>query len=441
MCEVRLQSEQNVVCLLSVDEMRSVASRIPDQIMQKLIDGSAHPTFLRVPPQNIFFLEGQETVVIEVGGTNMRCGLGVIQEGKAKITGEALIGNLVDEKGQAKTVFEGTEDFFDHLIQAFSDADQSKFQTILDQNPNLPLSIIFSFPGKPEMTENGSLDCLVTELSKGFEIPGMIDQKFGQLLFAYLKEKNIDQEEREFAIFNDTPILLQSKDNFGIVVSTGFNYAVKMKVEKLRQIFNDPKFAPDWQNEDKMIVNIEAGGMSGAADVLYDKYQILRSINEQSDNCGRQLDEKLISGKYLGQALRLITGDDRACKSEYISNILANKWDNLPFSVEEADKQRVFNNCQLLRDLSAMVVACDIAGTADFLGEKRVEATVEGQVFWKMPDYKEKVVSYLVDVFGFEERNICFKPAGEEGDRFGSLKKGAVAGLYFLMRKSKSEVG
>jgi len=424
---------------LELDEIRAIVDNFGQTIEKRLQTGLSIPTFLKPPPENLITLEGKKTIAMEVGGTNMRAGIGQVINGQFKFE-ETTLGQLRDEKRQKKTKFKSVDDFFNNLFHALP-----KVAGWIKNNPNLPLSIIFSFPGKP-VEQEGSLDCLVKALTKEFEIPGMIGSNFGELLNKYLRDHQIinQGEKRQVAIFNDTPILV--KKDFGLVVASGYNFAIKMTVGRLREI-KGVDFAPGWRNDEEMIINLEAGGLDLASSNFYDrknKRSLLYWLDHTSQKLGAQLDEKQTSGDYLGKAMQIALtvlnhsqdGIDvnldrvKEWKSDYVSHILAKEWDKLPFRPAEKDYAKITKICEILKNRSAQIVASHLAGAAKMLGLNEITVTAEGSVFWKMPGYKELVEIYAKEL-GVKAN---FEKAADESE-FASLERGAITGLNYFIPK------
>lgn len=427
--------EKLVLRRLKPGEMHAIADNFGQTIEKRLQTGLSIPTFLKPPPEDLTILEGKKTIAMEVGGTNMRAGIGQITNGQFKFE-ETTKGQLKDKIGDKKTKFNSVDDFFDNLFQALP-----KLADWIRKNQNLPLSIIFSFPGKPVERE-GSLDCKIEALTKEFEIPGMIGSNFGELLNKYLTDHKIikEGEKRQVVIFNDTPILV--KKDLGMVVGSGYNFAIKMKVGDLRKL-KGADFAKGWKEDEKMIVNLEAGGLDLASSYFYDKKNnrsILYWIDHTSQRLGGQLDEKQISGDYLGKALQIaltvlnhtIDGVDvnldkvKEWKADYLSYVLDKNWGGLPFQAPEKDYDKITEICEILENRSAQIVASHLAGAGKMLGLTEITVTTEGSVFWKMPGYKE-----LVEIYAKGLGIQANFEAASEGE-LASLERGAINGLNYF---------
>jgi len=459
--EQLVQLDQMGVRRFDINQMRQIAGGVRESITQRIFDGRSISTFLKASPENLTDLEGKETIVLEVGGTNMRFAHIKIVNGKPEIVGNEFgCGKLLDEKGDEKKKYGSAKEFFDRLFDELNAKGENPgLNEILRKNPNAALSIIFSFPGIPEETPGGSLDSFVPYFTKGFDIPELKRNNFMQVFNEYLKERKLG--ERQQVIFNDTPILISGDTNIGLVVGTGYNFAIKMRVGRLREIKKDQSFAPGWAANDEMLVNIEAGGMDDTANILYAEAvargdrnsSILAMIDGvlSEDEWGKQLEEKLIAGQNKGLELQLVllklkkarlinseiisaSLEKDRWKAEDVSAILRNQWDDENVNVriktiDKVDRQQVKEICEIIRDQAAQIVACHLVGALDVLGEQEIKNITEGSFFWGTPQFKNIVQQYLCALgVNYAE----FIKVGVDGDKMGSMKRAAVAGINYI---------
>lgn len=440
-------------------EMKSIAQETQIAIKTRLAKHkTTYPTYLRpLQPDILTNCEGKKNIVIEIGGTNMRAILwGVGKNGKLiPINGGPIFQEKLSNKSEEKKSFESTDAYFDYLFQSLPG-----LFTLIKANPDALLSIIFSFPGQPIEGKNG-LDYKIGPLRKGLKVKHLEKNNFIPLLNKYLENK-YRITPRKMVLFNDTAVLLE--DNIGLVVGTGYNFALKMMVVQLREIFG-PKFAPSWKNNDWMVVNLEAGSIGVAQKYAgaRNRGSIFNRI-DRSDRPGTAQDEKIVSGLYLSRALQFALEDlnkitvgkavgkldqNIPIEAEHISMILNDDWSGdisaqfsddkqsklyLPFSVNGQYRAIVKQVCEIIRDTSAKVVASMLVGGLDLTGETKLEANVEGSLFWHMPSYKRLVVKYIKQLKG-ADFPIEIKNAKERKDNFsawGSLYYGGLAGLQYF---------
>lgn len=425
-------------------------------------------------------MEGQKNIVVEVGGTNMRAIMYRVKDGQLDSTGIyhdfPIKGKLTDKARNEKTVFKNSDDFFNHLFKALPN-----LKKIIKENPDALLSIIFSFPGQPTEIEC-NLDYEVGRFTKEFDIPGMEYNNFIPLLKQYLEKHKITAPGK-IALFNDTAILPRKGDNVGLVVATGYNYALLMSVKQLREILG-PQFAQGWDEDERMIVNVEAGNLNLAQKYAGDNNpnSIFSRVDARSSKPGEALDEKLISGKYLGEALKCVLEDlnkitngqavknlkpETKIKAEHISSILEDDWATelspamkkafkegryqgnyeknewfLPFKVDRRYRSIVKEACRLIKVRSAQIAASMVVGGLDLAQANGLSANIEGPVFWNMPGYKEEfaygVRSLKGDTYPIRYENAKNPESYRLGiTEFGSLYYGGLAGLGYLQDAEK----
>lgn len=452
--------------ILSADQMVKMSFQAGQRIEERIKQGKAYPTFLR--PSNTEILkqcENQETIVIEVGGTNMR-------SSKWKVAGGDLTssklsnGKLLDENKKEKKKFADSDEFFDDLFNALP-----KLKDLIKNNPEATLSIVFSFPGQPVETEDGLDYRVAKDLTKEFEIPGLNDSNFIQILNKYLKDK-CKITPKKMALFNDTANLLEN--NLGVVIGTGFNFALRMKVKQLRNILGKQDFAPDWDEEEYMIVNTESGDLGVAQNFfrIDDPNSIINRIDQRSSKKGEAMDEKLISGMYLREALRLVLedlgivnkGDVVPIEAEHISLILADNWRTempqwmqrlvkaksyfgkekphetyLPFKVDKKYREFVKQACERIKNISEQVSFSLIKGGLDLAKEIEINANIEGSVFWHMPGYHEGFKNFAEEIFGDDKVEIK-NAKSEKSHNLGSQYYAAVAGLQYFHDLKKRNI-
>lgn len=163
------------------------------------------------------------------------------------------------------------------------------------------LGFTFSFPMQQQSIESACLLSWTKELKPA----GTIGQDPAIMLSDALKSRGI--KLKPAAIINDTVAVFLAgsyRDSAvcaGSICGTGFNICI----------------LEDKQWEYPMIVNTEAGNFSRLPLNFYDKI-----LDSQTDNPGQQIMEKMVSGKYLGELLRVTLKDmgERGAWSDYDSS-------------------------------------------------------------------------------------------------------------------------
>nr|CAD7201281.1 unnamed protein product [Timema douglasi] len=210
---------------------------------------------------------------------------------------------------------------FDHIAECLAN-----FMVEHDlSSERLPLGFTFSFP----LSQRGLTKGYLVQWTKGFDCSDCINEDVVQMLKDAIARRN-DVKIDVCAILNDTTGTLMSCawKNFncriGIIVAsgnrgicppnppcpalkllagyslgTGSNACYVEKVENV-ELFEGDKSKP------YMVINTEWGafGDNGALEIVRTQYD--REIDSHSINAGKQLHEKMISGMYMGELVRLV---------------------------------------------------------------------------------------------------------------------------------------
>ncbi|ORX95985.1 actin-like ATPase domain-containing protein, partial [Basidiobolus meristosporus CBS 931.73] len=166
-------------------------------------------------------------------------------------------------------------------------------------NSNLPLAASLAFP----MRHHGLGRGQVLSSCKGFKVPGLLGKDVAELLFDALRRKNIVVDI--LTIQNDTITSLLahaysvcSQTTIGCFIDSGVNIAYLDSLEQL----------PKWKSilgVDKMVFNTECGGYDiQGAQISRSEFDI--QVDEESAVPGHQQFEKMTSGLYIGEIVRLV---------------------------------------------------------------------------------------------------------------------------------------
>ncbi|VDK19036.1 unnamed protein product [Anisakis simplex] len=182
----------------------------------------------------------------------------------------------------------------------------------------LPLGFTFSFPVNQEGLDVGKL----IHWSKGFNATGVQGQDVVKLLKEACARRGVsspnqsssfidlDMDIDVVAILNDTVGTLLAcafKENscqIGVILGTGTNACYMEKLSncpKLRKLHLEKDNFPK-----EMIINMEWGafGDDGGLDFIRTPYDA--AVDEATVNPGLHLFEKMISGMYMGELVRLV---------------------------------------------------------------------------------------------------------------------------------------
>jgi hexokinase len=227
------------------------------------------------------------------------------------------------------------------------------------------LAINFAYPIQPVLRQ-GRLDGKLLRPVKEHLFAGLVGKCVGQQIEEYFGGKG---RHLKVTLANDMVCLLQagrekvndSRTLVAGVVGTGVNFAIL-----------DAEYG---------IVNLESAG--------FDKFKISwagRAIDQVSKNVGQHLFEKEVSGKYLFEHY----------------NLMKNVFQLEPIETSEQLNQIADETKHPGRNLarsilmrSAELLACQIAGLLDFLGQNKLTFVMEGSLFWKGWHYQGLIYSAL----------------------------------------------
>ncbi|XP_004520566.1 hexokinase type 2 [Ceratitis capitata] len=348
-------------------------------------------------------------LALDLGGTNFRV-LHVSLKGHH----EAEIESKVFVVDKELMTGHGTQ-LFDHIANCL--AEFVKEYSL--NNQHLPLGFTFSFP----CVQLGLTKALLVRWTKGFNCAGSVQEDVGRLLKEAIARRG-DLEINVMAILNDTTGTLMScahrnpECRIGVIVGTGCNACYVERVENAELLESEYKV-----DKTHIIVNTEWGafGESGKLEFVRTDYD--RTIDKASLNVGSQLLEKMISGMYLGELVRLVLADaitqnlifsrtsDKQClintlrenvccfEARFISEI---ENDNFPdfqqtrtilkelFAMEKAsveDCQKLRYICECISRRAANLVAVGISSLINRIAEPHVVVGVDGSVYRLHPHF------------------------------------------------------
>uniref|UniRef100_A0A8C1TLZ7 Hexokinase-2 n=1 Tax=Cyprinus carpio TaxID=7962 RepID=A0A8C1TLZ7_CYPCA len=245
------------------------------------------PTFVRSTP------DGTETgdfLALDLGGTNFRVLLvRVSSNGKQTVEMENQIYAIPENIMRGS----GTE-LFNHIAECLANF----LEKLGIKDKKLPLGFTFSFPCQQTKLDESILVCW----TKGFKASGVEGRDVVGLLRKAIKNRG-DFDIDIVAVINDTvgTMMTCGYDDhhceIGLIIGTGTNACYMEEMRHLELVDGD---------EGRMCVNMEWGafGDDGALDDIRTEFD--REIDAGSLNPGKQLFEKMISGMYMGELVRLV---------------------------------------------------------------------------------------------------------------------------------------
>ncbi|CDF89726.1 ZYBA0S05-00276g1_1 [Zygosaccharomyces bailii CLIB 213] len=332
----------------------------------------------------------------------------------------------------------------------------------------LPLGFTFSYPASQSKINEGILQ----RWTKGFDIPGVEGHDVVPMLQREIAARNVPIEV--VALINDTTGTLVASlytdpaIRMGVIFGTGVNgayYDVCSDIEKL-----EGKLPPDIPPTSPMAINCEYGSFDNEHLVLpRTKYDVM--VDEQSPRPGQQAFEKMSSGYYLGEIVRLTLldlhdqgfifkdQDITKLKEPYImdttypSKVEDDPFENLEdtfdlfqkdlgISTTVPERKLIRRLCELIGTRSARLSVCGIAAICQKRGYETAHIAADGSVFNKYPGFKERAAHALNDIYGWgiddpAKHPIIIVPA-EDGSGAGAA---VIAALTMNRLREGKSVG
>uniref|UniRef100_A0A3B5M7Z5 Hexokinase-2 n=1 Tax=Xiphophorus couchianus TaxID=32473 RepID=A0A3B5M7Z5_9TELE len=245
------------------------------------------PTFVRSTPDGT---EQGEFLALDLGGSNFRILLVKVKgNGDQKVEMESQIYDIPE------LVMRGSgSELFDHIADCLANF----LEKMGIKDKKLPLGFTFSFPCQQTKLD----ESVLISWTKGFRLSGVEGKDVVSLLRKSIKKRG-DFDTDIMAVISDTVGTMMTCGfddrhcEIGLIVGTGTNACYMEQMRNLQLMDGD---------EGQMCVNTEWGafGDDGALEDL--RTDIDREIDAGSLNPGKQLFEKMISGMYMGELVRLI---------------------------------------------------------------------------------------------------------------------------------------
>nr|CAB3253285.1 hexokinase-2-like [Phallusia mammillata] len=286
--KINLSDEQlNSIMLKLMDEMKKGLGKDTNaEAKVKMI-----PSFVKALPDGT---ERGSFLALDLGGTNFRVLLVKINEPDAKNSKPNIEMDSQIYKMPEDVITGSGTALFDHIASCM--ADFLRKLNLLDQK--LPVGFTFSFPCKQEGLDHGTL----ITWTKGFTASGVVGQDIVKMLREAIDRRGEFQCDI-VAVVNDTVGTLMScahtypQCKVGLIVGTGSNACYMEKTSNIELLESD---------DGDMCINMEWGafGDDGTLDEYRNEYD--QHVDEHSLNRGKQLYEKMISGMYMGEIVRLV---------------------------------------------------------------------------------------------------------------------------------------
>ncbi|CAF0969806.1 unnamed protein product [Rotaria magnacalcarata] len=255
-------------------------------------DVKMFPTYVR----NI--ANGSETgqvLALDLGGTNFRVLLvNLLPQGEVELTSKIFV------IPQSIMLGEGVN-LFHHLADCL--VDFMKQEKLNQPGVHYPLGFTFSFPCHQE----GLASARLTSWTKGFTCAGVVNEDVVKMLQKAIDEKNINVQC--VALVNDTVGTLMAcaykkpHTSIGLILGTGTNACYMETLDRVGT------WNGDYEEPKQVIVNMEWGAFGNNNRLNHVRTRFDEEVDLSSVNPGKQIFEKMISGMYMGEIVRLIILD------------------------------------------------------------------------------------------------------------------------------------
>jgi len=353
------------------------------------------PTYVhKLPTQQ----ETGEYLALDFGGSTCRLILVTLRAGRSPVT----VSQTFTLDNELKRVPGNV--LFDHLAQYTA---EFVIQNGL-QGKSLPLGFTFSFPMSQSSVNKGRL----LRWTKGYSNEGVIGENVAELLEEALSKDQYTRGITVAALANDTAGTLMAGAtqynhcHAGLILGTGTNAAYTEKVDNVSSL-------KGCQEED-VIINIEWGnfGTSGHLSDLFTTHDTV--LDNNSNNPGKQIFEKMLGGLYIGELVRLAlvhraeSGEisiaveelsqslDGAAVSQFISNDDSIR--TMYSTATEQDIAVIQGVCSAVSKRAAHLAAAGVAAIWRKLGSSELLVAVDGSVFIKHPTFAAIMRDALVSL-------------------------------------------
>ena len=370
-----------------------------------------HPSFVGMPSGR----EQGRFVVLDLGGTNVRAiVLNMGPDGSIRI--------LKSDGFRLSSTSGSVDDLFRPVARFLGE--------LLDDGIDYTLGFIFAFPMEQTGARSGRLTKWTKEFAfdcvEGKEVVGLLESAIRRESDTLSSLRNL----KVGALANDTVSVLAAgalhdpRCDMGLIVATGTNMAVAVPGPMIH------KYVAADHVSGEMLFNMECGNFS---EVMSVQTRYDRELDDESDTEG-QLLEKMISGRYLGETVRLavahMAGDGEgfdgwlrgtsvfsepyAFGTEHLSDVAYDTSADLAATrfllhgmgvtdAADSDLRRLREICISVGTRSARLVAMSIVATATYVDpdlSREHLVAADGSLFRGYPGYQAEVERGIADLLG-----------------------------------------
>ncbi|XP_019721499.1 hexokinase-2-like isoform X2 [Hippocampus comes] len=279
---------------LSLEVLRQVSARLERDLRRGLGKHSHHraavqmlPTFVTATPDGT---EKGDFLALDLGGTNFRVlHVRVLEEEQRMVKMDSQICAIPQEMMRGPG-----EQLFDHIAACLGEF----LKSLNLQDQILPLGFTFSFPCHQKEIDKS----ILIRWTKGFQCSGVEGQDVVKLLREAIHRRG-DYDVGSIAMVNDTVGTMMScgyKDQsceIGMIIGTGTNACYMEEMKNVKRVESD---------HGRMCINTEWGGFGDNGSLRDIQTEFDVQVDKTSINPGIHTFEKMISGMYLGEIVRLL---------------------------------------------------------------------------------------------------------------------------------------
>ncbi|XP_023938418.1 hexokinase type 2 isoform X3 [Bicyclus anynana] len=395
--------EECEVFHLSEKQCREIMSRLHNDLVKGLgKDSHANSivkcwiTYIQDLPNG---KERGKFLALDLGGTNFRVLIINLGENHFDMQSKiyAIPNHIMTGTGIA---------LFDHIAECLANFMKEHFV----YEERLALGFTFSFPLK----QLGLTKGILQRWTKGFSCSGVVGEDVVQGLKDAIARRG-DVQIDICAILNDTTGTLMScawknhNCKIGLIVGTGSNACYVEKTENCELFDGEP-------GKPELLINTEWGAFGDDGTLDFVRTEFDRDVDVNSINPGKQIQEKMISGMYMGELVRLALvkytrmgllfggrGSDLLYErgnfyTKYVSEIESDKPGDYTSCMEvleelglshatEADMAGVRHVCECVSRRAAHLVSAGIATLLNKMAEPRVTVGIDGSVYRFHPHF------------------------------------------------------
>ncbi|KAK1882186.1 Hexokinase-2 [Dissostichus eleginoides] len=279
---------------LSLQKLQEISARLRKDLVRGLGKHSHHrapvkmlPTFVTATPDGT---EKGDFLALDLGGTNFRVlHVRVVEEQQKVLKMDSQICAIPKEMmlGSGEQLFDHIADCLGHFLVSHN----LKGQT-------LPLGFTFSFPCEQKEIDKS----ILIRWTKGFNCSGVEGEDVVKLLRKAIDRRG-DYDIGSVAMVNDTVGTMMScgyRDQsceIGMIIGTGTNACYMEEMKNVKRVEGEAG---------RMCINTEWGGFGddGSLNDIQTEFDV--KVDKMSINPGVHIFEKMISGMYLGEIVRLL---------------------------------------------------------------------------------------------------------------------------------------